>query len=156
MPITQTKTSDPALGAGGMAGPDGLATLSFATGLPGFPAAREFVLEPLGTQLEPFCRMRCLDQPGVSFTVMPPGLVFPDYKVVVDEESVERLGLEDAEDAVVLAIVTLSVPPEPPKVNLLGPLVINRRTRAAAQVVQHGSTYGVAVPLVVDSERSDP
>lgn len=152
--MTQTKTSEPALGSHGLAGPDGMAVLSFATGLPGFPQARTFALEPLSPELEPFCRMRCLDQPGVAFTVMPPGVVFDDYQVVVDEESVERLDLHEPDDAVVLAIVTLSVPPEPPKVNLLGPLVINRRTRAAAQVVQHGSTYGVAVPLVVASERS--
>lgn len=152
--MTQTKTSEPALGSDGMAGSDGSAILSFSTGLPGFPAAKTFALEPLGPELEPFCRMRCLDQPGLAFTVMPPGVVFDDYQVVVDEESVERLGLADVADAIVLAIVTLSVPPEPPKVNLLGPLVINRRTRAAAQVVQHGSNYGVAVPLAVGSGRS--
>lgn len=154
MPITQTKTSDAVLGVPGGGGGDGPVVLSFATGLPGFPAARSFALETLGPQLEPFARLRCLELPGVAFTVMPPGVLFPDYSVVVDEESVERLGIESADDAVVLAIVTLSVPPEPPKVNLLGPIVVNRRTLDAAQVVQHGSTYGVAVPLVATSERS--
>ncbi len=147
MPITPTHTDDPAIAAEVVAGTDRPPELTFATGLPGFPAAHRFVLEPLGPTLEPFCRMRSLDQPGLAFTVVPPGTVFPDYQVVVDEESVERLGLRDADDAVVLAIVTISVAPEPPKVNLLGPLVVNRRTWAAAQVVQHGSTYGVAVPL---------
>ncbi|HXW33961.1 MAG TPA: flagellar assembly protein FliW [Acidimicrobiales bacterium] len=122
--------------------------LTFVAGLPGFPDAHKFVLDGLGAELEPFCRMRSLDQRDLTFTVMPPGLLFPDYAVVIDEESVERLGITTAEDAVVLAIVTLSVPPEPPKVNLLGPIVINRRTRSAAQVVQHGSNHGVAVPLV--------
>lgn len=156
MPITQTKTSDAALGSPAASGEDGPVTLSFATGLPGFPAARTFVLEQLGAQLDPFCRLRCVEQADLTFTVVPPGILFPDYAVVVDEESVERLALTSADDAVVLAIVTLSVPPEPPKANLLGPLVVNRRTLAAAQVVQHGSSYGVAVPLVVASERTVP
>lgn len=146
MPITHTPTGSSAIGGYGFDG-DTAAILTFATGLPGFPAATRFVLEPLGPNLEPFCRMRCTDQPNLCFTVMPPGAFFDGYHVVVDEESVERLGLHDPDDAVVLAIVTLAVPPEPPKVNLLGPLVINRMSRAAAQVVQHGSTYGVAVPL---------
>ncbi len=153
MPITQTHTSSTAFGSDETAGGEAT-TLSFATGLPGFPAATRFVLEPLGPDLEPFCRMRSTDQPDLSFTVLPPGVVFPDYQVVVDEESAERLGLHQADDALILTIVTLAVPPEPPKVNLLGPLVINRHTRAAAQVVQHGSSYGVAVPLVAEPERS--
>jgi flagellar assembly factor FliW len=154
VPITQTKTSDAALGAPEGEAFDGPVVLSFATGLPGFPTARTFALEQLGPQLEPFARLRCLELPEVAFTVMPPGVLFPDYAVVVDEESVERLGIQSADDVVILAIVTLSVPPEPPKVNLLGPIVVNRRTLDAAQVVQHGSSYGVAVPLVATSERS--
>ena len=154
MPITQTHTSSTAFGSNGLTGDGNEATLSFATGLPGFPAATRFVLEPLGAELEPFCRMRAVDQSDLCFTVLPPGVVFPDYQVVVDEESAERLELHGADDAVILTIVTLAVPPEPPKVNLLGPLVINRHTWAAAQVVQHGSTYGVAVPLVAEPERS--
>jgi len=141
--MTQTHTTSPALG---LSDSESVA-ITFATGLPGFPAATAFVLEPLGPELDPFCRMRCTTVADLCFTVVPPGVLFDGYEVVVDEESVERLGLHHPDDAVVLAIVTLSVAPEPPKVNLLGPLVINRTTRAAAQVVQHGSAYGVAVPL---------
>jgi len=156
VPITQTKTSDSTNALGDLAHPGEPVVLTFATGLPGFPDAHRFALEPIDPRLEPFCRMRSLDQPGLSFTVLPPGALFPRYQVVVDEESVERLGLADADDAVVLAIVTLAVPPEPPKVNLLGPIVVNRNTWAAAQVVQHGSTYGVAVPLGAGEPSEDP
>lgn len=153
MPITHTHTTSSTIGSTGFDG-DQPVVLTFPTGLPGFPLATRFVLEPLGPTLEPFCRMRSLDQPNLCFTVVPPGVIFDGYQVVVDEESVERLGLQDPDDAVVLAIVTLSIPPEPPKVNLLGPVVINRSTRAAAQVVQHGSAYGVAVPLMPAPLRS--
>lgn len=145
MAITSKQTSQSPLQ---MTPDEGEAVLTFAAGLPGFPEAHRFVLEGLGAELEPFCRMRSLDQRDVVFTVMPPGLLFSDYSVNIDEESVERLGIHAAEDAAVLAIVTLAVPPEPPKVNLLGPIVLNRHTLAAAQVVQHGTNHGVAVPLV--------
>lgn len=142
-----------------LAGPAGLGDsdpveIEFPTGLPGFPAATRFAVEAMGPTLDPFCRMRCVDLPDVCFTVVPPGVLFDDYTVTIDEEYAERLGLRSADDAVILTIVTLSVAPEPPKVNLLGPLVINRATRAAAQVVQHGSSYGVAVPLSVAGNRS--
>jgi len=121
--------------------------LHFLEGIPGFSSARHFAVIPLPPELEPFCRIRCLDVPGLEFVVVPPGLLFDDYKVVVDDEEVERLGLTTADDAVVLAIVTLARLPAVPTVNLLGPLVINKRTMAAAQVIQHDSGYGVSVPI---------
>ncbi len=125
--------------------------LDFPTGLPGFPGPRKFCIEPLGPTLEPFCRMRSLDTPELCFTLVPPGLLVPGYSVEIDEEHVAALALASAEDAVVLVIVTLPPPPQPPTLNLLGPVVVNRQTGAAAQVVQHRSHYGVAVPCVAPS-----
>lgn len=154
--VTPTATIDPdevalaeGLGAGPLAtGEDGAPVeVVFANGLPGFDDLHRFVVEPLGPELAPFCRLRCLDRVGVEFIVVPPGLLFPDYAVEVDDDVVARLELA-AEDAVVLTIVTLADGGRVPTANLLGPLVVNRRTRAAAQVVQHGSGYEVAVPLV--------
>ncbi|MDA8275956.1 MAG: flagellar assembly protein FliW [Actinomycetota bacterium] len=154
--VTPIATIDPDEGTpadGADAGPlavgeDGAPVeITFASGLPGFDDLRRFVVEPLGPELAPFCRLRCLDRAGVEFIVVPPGLLFPDYAVEVDDDVVARLELA-AEDAVVLTIVTLAEGGRVPTANLLGPLVINRRTRAGAQVVQHGSGYEVAVPLV--------
>ncbi len=157
--VTPTATVDPderALGERLRTGPlvsgeDGAPVeVTFASGLPGFDDLHRFVVEPLGPELAPFCRLRSLERAGVEFIVVPPGLLFPDYAVEVDDDAVARLELT-AEDAVVLTIVTLAEGGRTPTANLLGPLVINRRTRAAAQVVQHGSGYEVAVPLVSPS-----
>jgi len=150
--ITQTQTDEPAIGAEGGLGREDAVIIEFATGIPAFPEARRFVIEPLGASLEPFCRMRCLDQPNLHFTVFPPGAVFRDYSVTVDEEAVERLGFSSPGEVLVLAIVTVSIPPAPPTANLLGPIVINKATRTAAQVVQYGSDYGAAVPLMQPSD----
>ena len=48
----------------------------------------------------------------------------------------------------VLAIVTLG---QPPTANLLGPLVVNRHTPGAAQVVQYPIDYRAAEPLTSPS-----
>ncbi|HUZ10077.1 MAG TPA: flagellar assembly protein FliW [Acidimicrobiales bacterium] len=132
-------------GAGGTTASE--VAVTFASGLPGFEDLRRFVIEPLGPHLAPFCRLRSLDRPGVEFIVVPPGLLFPDYEVEIDEDAAARLDLA-ADDAVVLTVVTLAQGGRTPTANLLGPIVVNRRTRAAAQLVQHGSGYEVAVPLV--------
>jgi flagellar assembly factor FliW len=126
---------------------DAAMEVTFSGGLPGFDRLRTFVIEPMPGDLAPFCRLRATDPPGVEFIVVPPGVLFPDYQVEVDEETVERLELR-AEDAAVLSIVTLSDDGAAPTANLLGPIVVNRRNGSAAQVVMHNSAYQVAEPLV--------
>lgn len=124
--------------------------LDFISGLPGFHHLRHFVILPLADELQPFSRMQSTEEPGLGFIVFPPGVLFPDYVVEVNEDAVERLHLE-ADDAVVLAIVALATGNEPPTANLLGPIVVNRANHTALQVVQQGSDYAVAVPLVPSS-----
>lgn len=118
--------------------------LDFAGGLPGFPACRRFRVEGLAPELAPFCVMRSVDQADICFVLVPPQAAFPDYTIVVDDQHVASLELASADDAVVLTIVTVG---SPPTANLLGPLVVNRHTRAAAQVVQYQSDYRAAEPL---------
>ena len=144
MPITQTQTSHAPTGPRGFAASDEPVVIDFVAGLPGFPASRQFVVEDLGAHVQPFCRIRSLAEPAIAFTVAPPGLLFPDYSVEIDEDHVVQLGLNSAEDVVTLVIVTIPQAPQPPTANLLGPIVINRTTRSAAQIVQHQSSYGVA------------
>jgi flagellar assembly factor FliW len=132
---------------------DEVLEVTFAGGLPGFDQLRSFVIEPMPGDLAPFCRLRATDPAGVEFIVVPPGVLFPDYQVTVDEETVERLQLR-AEDASVLSIVTLSDDGSAPTANLLGPIVVNRRNGAAAQVVLHDSAYHVAEPLVPPATAS--
>lgn len=122
--------------------------LEFTAGLPGFPDARRFALSELDG-LQPFCGLRSLDPADVCFTVVAPGLVLPDYTVSVDEDHMAALHLQSAADAAVLAIVTVPPAPQLPTINLLGPIVVNRTTLLAAQVVQHWSDYPVAYPLQV-------
>lgn len=144
-------TEEPAASIGWGTPAEGLASeplvLHFAGGIPGFPDARSFEVVVLGPDLDPFAKLKSLDSEQLEFVVAPPGLLFADYTVKIDDDSAAALGIESAEDVAVLVIVTLAKAPATPTANLLGPLVINRRTREALQLVQHGSGYGVAVPL---------
>jgi flagellar assembly factor FliW len=122
------------------------AVINFAVGLPGFPRARRFLLQDVSPGRSPVSKMTSLDQEGLQFIVVPPGLFFPDYHVTVDEDTQQRIGLSKTDDAVVLVILTLS-PGEVPTANLLGPIVINAKNLEAAQVVQVASNYRAAEPL---------
>ena len=131
----------------GLAGIGEGAEITFEAGLPGFPGARRFRLEDLGPSLRPFSRLRSVGDIDISFTVVPPGLLYPDYTVEIDDDDQAALGITSAEDVVTLVLITAPRPPQPPTANLLGPIVVNRHNGLAAQIVQHKSSYKVAEPL---------
>jgi flagellar assembly factor FliW len=111
----------------------------------GWVGASHFVLEPLAEAGEGmFAALRCTDRvvdvngdvaDHLTFLVAAPGLLWPDYSVVLDESFAAGLGLGAADDAALLAIVTQHVPLEDSTVNLFSPIVVNRRTGLADQFV---------------------
>ena len=126
-----------------------LPELHFASGLPGFPDVRRFVLVRLGDEASPFSVLRSLEEGAdVEFVVTHPGLFFPDYEPEIDDDTAGRLELESADDALLLVIVTVADPVADSTANLLGPIVVNRHTRAAAQAVLSSSGYATREALV--------
>jgi flagellar assembly factor FliW len=127
----------------------GVPELHFAGGLPGFPDIRRFVLARIGDELSPFSVLRSLDEGSeVEFVVTHPGLFFPDYEPEIDDDTADRLELKSADDALLLVIVTVADPVAASTANLLGPIVVNRHTRAAAQAVLGNSGYATREALV--------
>jgi len=123
--------------------------IRFAAGLPGFPHVHLFHLEAWGPAGSPYLMLRAVDDPDVGFVVVPPWVFYPDYEFDLDDASAERLGLVVADDAIVLAVVTLRERPELATLNLLGPIVMNRHTHEAAQIVLPTTVYSVRAPLAV-------
>ena len=121
--------------------------ITFAAGLPGFPHVHVFQLKPWGPPGSPYLLLTSVEESDVGFVVVPPWVFYPDYEFELDSGMAERLGLAASEDAVVFAVVTLRDRPEDATLNLLGPLVVNRHTHEAAQVVLPTTTHSVRAPL---------
>ncbi|MFW5883147.1 MAG: flagellar assembly protein FliW [Verrucomicrobiota bacterium] len=104
-------------------------------GLVGFPNLNR--MEILVDEEElPFMWLNSQEEEALSFIVVEPGGLIDNYQAQVSESDAELLGLENGEDAVILNIATISNgPPKRITVNLPGPIVINRNTRVAKQVV---------------------
>ena len=122
--------------------------LFFENGLPGFPEARRFTLIRWGDDESPFSILRSLEDESLEFVVVPPIVFFPDYAPELDDSTAGRLDLQTAEDAIVLAVVTLGDKPTDATANLMGPIVVNRHTNRAAQAVLAQSGYDLRTPLV--------
>lgn len=121
--------------------------ITFPAGLPGFPHATRFRLVPWHRSDDPFLTMVCCDDPEVSFVVAPPWAVYPDYQFDLDPVTTRRLSLRQPSDALVLCVVTLRERREDATLNLLGPIVVNRLTHEACQVVLLTAGYDLHAPL---------
>lgn len=73
---------------------------------------------------------------ALRFIVIEPGGIVPGYEPELFEVDAERLGISSPADAMILNIVTLRrQDPVEATVNLIGPVVVNRRTRVGRQLV---------------------
>lgn len=120
--------------------------LTFGDGMPGFPGQQRFslVVQP---GLEPFMTLEPSDGEGPTFVVVPPSAVLDDYLVPIDSDTAAALGIVEPDDAYMLAIVALGADAAGHTVNLLGPIVVNRYTGRARQVVLVDSEYPLRHPL---------
>jgi len=92
--------------------------------------------------------LRCLQAPDVRFLVAVPAAFFPDYAFDLDEDAVADLGLSSADDALVLVVLTVGADAASTTANLLAPVVVNVRTRSAAQVILSGTDWPVRAAVV--------
>src|SRR6185369_99926 len=100
---------------------------------------------------QPFVWLQAAETPALAFLLISPFVVTSDYQPDIPAADVESLGLAAPDDALVLNIVTLrrdSVA----TVNLKGPIVVNRHTRVARQVVlNNAAQYSVQHPLPLET-----
>jgi flagellar assembly factor FliW len=118
----------------------------FPDGLPGFPDLERFVVVELRDD-GAFQQLQSVDDPDISMIVCVPWLFFPDYAPVLSDAEQEELEIESASDAVVFVPVSFDAASRQASLNLLGPFVVNSKTRKGRQVVLTGSDYSVRAPI---------
>ncbi len=86
----------------------------------------------------------------LHFVVIEPGGIVPGYEPELFDEDADGLDLRHPGEAMILNIVTLRrQDPVEATANLIGPIVVNRRTRLARQlVVSNYSRYSAHHALV--------
>ena len=84
----------------------------------------------------PFLWMKLHGPETLHFIVIEPGGIVPGYEPEIFDEDAMQLDLRSPAEAMILNIVTLKrQQPVVATVNLIGPLVVNRRTRIGRQLV---------------------
>ena len=117
-------------------------------GLLGFEQIKDYLLV-VNPGEEPFAWLRVEDNAALAFVVIDPFVVMADYNPDIPPADVEFLGLKNANDALLLGIVTVHGTSQA-TVNLKGPVVINRHTHIGKQVIiTNAMQYSVQHPLPV-------
>lgn len=118
----------------------------FPLGLPAFETRTRFLLIEDGAYA-PLAFLLSVEQPDLRFACVPVRLMEAAYRLELQEEEEEALGLSGGESTLGLFGIITFPAGETPTVNLLAPLVINREQRLGVQSVQTASSYAVRHPL---------
>lgn len=117
-------------------------------GLLGFEKITLYTL--LGSPEEsPFLWLQMVEDPNLSFLVVPPGQIMESYDPEINDEDAAFLGLQNPQDALVLNIVTVHADGQA-NVNLKGPIIVNRVSLKGKQVIPRNvSSFSLQHPLNV-------
>ncbi|WP_335871564.1 flagellar assembly protein FliW [Bacillus sp. 2205SS5-2] len=119
---------------------DSTQILMFGNGLPGFPEQTQFILLPLPDN-DVFFVLQSCNISSVAFIVTNPFQFFSDYDFKLDDSIVEKLDIQSEADVIVYTILTVQEPFSKSTANLQAPLIINRQTNKAKQVILNDTTY---------------
>lgn len=119
--------------------------IEFPNGLPGFESEREFVLVER-PESRPFLFMQSATSPALCFVTVPVPLLVPNYALELSADDMLTLKTDGSIGLDVLAIVC-AIENQPPTVNLLGPVVINRRARRGVQTIRDDDRYSARHPI---------
>jgi flagellar assembly factor FliW len=120
-------------------------------GLLGFEQFKRFSLVSNPGE-EPFLWFQALDEPHFAFLAVSPFFVQPGYQPEIPDPDAAFLELRRPQDALIFNLVTIRGP-QRATINLKGPIVLNRHTLLAKQVIPvNASDFSVEFPLPVQPD----
>ena len=111
-------------------------------GILGFNYLKRFVMI-VHEEGSPFHWFQSLDDGSIAFITMNPFIIKSDYEPEIDDQTVEVLEVDKAEDIELMVILTVRSEPVKMTANLRAPLVINKQKRLANQVILEDEQYPV-------------
>jgi len=114
--------------------------IDMAVPMPGFPAHRQFVLVRLNDQGLLYA-FTSIQDPELRFLVAPPEPFFPDYAPELENEVLAALNTKDPNRLLVMVVITAGT--DETTANLLAPIIVDRDSRRAMQVILNDSSMPV-------------
>lgn len=115
--------------------------IRFPEGIPGFEDEKEFIIINNEDEENPFQWLQSTNSPDLAFVIINPFQIFPDYDIVIPKSVQEKLEIEKEEDVAIYSIVVVPKDLKKMTTNLLGPIIINIRSKIGKQVIMEDSRY---------------
>lgn len=116
--------------------------ITFQEGIIGFSDIHRYIL--LGEEEEnPFQWLQAVDEPNLTFVVVPSKMICPTYQPKLNQDVLEKLEIGNLERILYYSIVVLPEDISQMRANLQSPLVINLENNKAKQVVLNQPEYKV-------------
>lgn len=120
------------------------ALLTFVAPPPGLAPHTDFALAPVDGA-EGLFAMKAVDDADLRLFLVDPQSVVGGYAPVLTDEQTDELALTSPEDAMLLVVARPG--DAGVTVNLMAPVVINRATGIASQVILEDQDYPLRAPL---------
>ena len=122
-------------------------------GILGFEHLKKYIVL-VHNEKTPFLWFQSVDDGTIAFVIINPQLIKADYEPLINDEEVGRLEIGDAQDVVLMAIVTIRPTPFMVTANLRAPIVINAKQRLAAQVVLDDQELPIQYDITDKKQRA--
>ncbi|MCQ2572407.1 MAG: flagellar assembly protein FliW [Treponema sp.] len=120
--------------------------LTIPEGIFGFEDFTKYAL--IDSEYEPFLWLQSIENAEVAFLIVDPFLICSSYETDIDDESLKKIGISKPEDIIIMTIVTVPSNGTPITANFAGPLVINKNTREAMQVIINDNRWSTKVDIM--------
>jgi len=123
----------------------------FSDGIIGFEGITSYFL--IDSKEGPYYWLQSEEHPELAFILINPRIFMTGYKLMVQSEDLEAIGVEEQSDLLDFAIVTVPEDHKKISANLMGPIIINKKTRVARQVISENDEYGVKHYIMEEAEK---
>ena len=110
-------------------------------GLIGFETYTEYLPISFHKDSDSMISLQSLDDESLSFILLNPFGIFPDYNPMLSESDLKELGADSEEDISYYVISVIRDTPAESTVNLKAPLAVNALNRQAKQVILEQPEY---------------
>ena len=116
-------------------------SIHIINGLIGFESHTKYLPIPFQEEDDSMISLQCLDDETLSFILMNPFGIFPDYATVLSTQDLKELEADSAADISYYVISVIRDSVAESTVNLKAPLVVNALNRKAKQVILDQPEY---------------
>jgi flagellar assembly factor FliW len=116
------------------------AVITFTEGVLGFADDKRYILMN-ADESSPFKWLQSIDNTSLAFLLIDPNVFKSDYNANVPDEVKGELEISEKDDYVVFVIVVVRSDPNQSTANLLGPIILNVKSRRAKQIVLNNPEY---------------